>query len=156
MFTSKFWSLSWAKWIQLTSPKLLAQIYFYFNPDRKLTWHKHIIAKRKELGITPKSKLFTRNKLLIYKTILNPIWAYGIQLCGTAPTSNIEFLERFQSKALRTIADAPWYVLNTAIRRDPPLQLSIQRSPQLTAKRPSRESHGATRQQQAIAKTPAK
>jgi hypothetical protein len=28
------------------------------------------------------------------------------------------FLERFQSKALRMIADAPWYVPNTVIRRN--------------------------------------
>jgi hypothetical protein len=40
-------------------------------------------------------------------------------------------------------------------RRNPPLQLSIQCSPQRTSKRSSCEPHGATRQQ-AIAKTPAK
>jgi hypothetical protein len=54
-----------------------------------------------------KSKLSTSNKLLIYKTIPKPIWTYGIQLWGTASTSNIEILERFQSKALRMIVDAP-------------------------------------------------
>jgi hypothetical protein len=64
------------------------------------------------------SKLSTSNKLLIYKTILKPIWAYGLQLWGTASTSNIEILERFQSKALSMIVDASWYVLNTVIRRD--------------------------------------
>jgi hypothetical protein len=37
-----------------------------------------------------KSKLSINNKLLIYETILRPIWAYGIQLWGTASTSNIE------------------------------------------------------------------
>jgi hypothetical protein len=42
----------------------------------------------------------------------------GIQLWGTASTSNIEILERFQSKALRMIIDAPWYAPNTLIRRD--------------------------------------
>jgi hypothetical protein len=41
-----------------------------------------------------------------------------IQLWGTASTSNIEILERFQSRALRVIVDAPWYVPNTVIRRD--------------------------------------
>jgi hypothetical protein len=58
------------------------------------------------------------NKLLIYNTILKPIWAYGIQLWGTASTFNIEILERFQSKALRMITDAPWYVPNTVIRKE--------------------------------------
>jgi hypothetical protein len=65
-----------------------------------------------------KSQLSLSNKLLLYITILKPIWTYGIQLWGTASTSNIESLERFQSKALRIIVDAPWYVPNTLIRRD--------------------------------------
>jgi hypothetical protein len=64
------------------------------------------------------SQLSTSNNLLLYKTILKPIWTYGIQLWGTAFNSNIEILERFQSKALRMIVDAPWYVPNTLIRRD--------------------------------------
>jgi hypothetical protein len=64
------------------------------------------------------SHLSTSNKLLLYKTILKPIWTYGIQLWGTASTSSIEILERFQSKALRMIVDTPWYVPNTLIRRD--------------------------------------
>jgi hypothetical protein len=101
--------------------------YLGLHLDRRLIWHKHIFAKRKQLGITlikmywllgRKSKLSTSNKLLIYKTILKPIWTYGIQLWGTASTSNIEILERFQLKALRMIVDAPWYVPNTVIRRD--------------------------------------
>jgi hypothetical protein len=62
--------------------------------------------------------LSTNNKFLIYKTILKPIWTYGIQLWGTASTSNIEILERFRSKALPMIVEAPWYVSNTVIRRD--------------------------------------
>jgi hypothetical protein len=70
-----------------------------------------------------KSKFSTSNKLLIYKTILKPIWTYGIELWGTASTSNREILERFQSKALRMIVEAPWYVPNTVIPRD--LQIPI-------------------------------
>jgi hypothetical protein len=65
-----------------------------------------------------KSKLSVNNKLLIYKTLFKPIWAYGIQLWGTASTSNIELLERFQSKAPRMIMDAPLYVPNTVMRKD--------------------------------------
>jgi hypothetical protein len=65
-----------------------------------------------------KSKFSTSNKLLICKAILKPIWIYGIQLWGTASISNTEILERFKSKALRMIVDAPWYVPNTVIRRD--------------------------------------
>jgi hypothetical protein len=88
------------------------------------SWYKHIFAKLKQLGITlakmhwllgRKSKLSTSNKLLTYKTILKPIWTYGLQLWGTASTSNVEILEHFQSKALPMIV---WYVPNTVIRRD--------------------------------------
>jgi hypothetical protein len=64
------------------------------------------------------SRLSLPNKFLLYKSILKPIWTYGIQLWGTASTSNNEIMERFQSKALRIIVDAPWYVPNNHIRRD--------------------------------------
>jgi hypothetical protein len=89
--------------------------YLGLHLDRRLNWHKHIFAKWKQLGITlskiywllgRKSKLSTSDKLLIYKTILKPIWTYGIQPWGTASNSNIEILERFRLKALRMIEDA--------------------------------------------------
>jgi hypothetical protein len=83
--------------------------YLGLHLDRRLTWHKHIFAKRKNLGITlskmywllglspnRKSKLSIINKPLVYKVILEPIWTYGIQLWGSASISNIETLERFQ------------------------------------------------------------
>jgi hypothetical protein len=97
------------------------------SPRQRLTWHKHIFTKRKQLGLTlakmhwllgRQSKPSTTNKPFLYKTILKPIWTYSIQLWGTASKSNIEILERFQSKALRMIVDAPWYVPNTFIQRD--------------------------------------
>ena len=56
--------------------------------------------------------------MTIYKSILKPIWTYGLQLFGTAANSNLEILQRFQSKTLRMIANAPYYVTNTQIRRD--------------------------------------
>jgi hypothetical protein len=71
-------------------------------------------------------------KLLAYKVVLKPIWTYGMQLWGTASTSNIEILERFQSKALRMITVAPWYeyVTNALLQRDlhmPSVKEEIQR-----------------------------
>jgi hypothetical protein len=98
--------------------------YLGLHFDRRLTWHKHVFTKKKQLGHTlkkvhwlleRKSQLSTTNKLLLYKIILKPIWTYGIQLWGTASTSNIENLERFQSKVLLMIVDAPWYVSNSLI-----------------------------------------
>jgi hypothetical protein len=87
----------------------------------------HIFAKSKQLGLSltkmywflrRKSKLSTNNKLLIYKAILKPIWTYGIKLWSTTSNSNIEILERFQSKVLRLIVNAPWYVSNSVISKD--------------------------------------
>jgi hypothetical protein len=76
-----------------------------------------------------------------------------------------QILERFQSKALHMIVDAPWYVPNTVIRRDlqiPTVKEEIRRySSQYSArlrahpKWPNSKPHWATRQQ-AIAKTSAK
>jgi len=59
-----------------------------------------------------------RIKLLVYKVILKPVWTYGIQLWGTASNSDLKILERFQSKVLRIITDAPWYIPNAIIKRD--------------------------------------
>jgi hypothetical protein len=96
-------------------------------------------------ALPQQSQLSLSNKILLYETILQPIWAYGIQLWGTASTSTVKILERFQSKVLHQIVDAPWYVPNTIIRRgsshangqgrNPLLQLSLQPPPQCTPKR---------------------
>jgi hypothetical protein len=117
--------------IQRTTSQAEEVKYLGLHLDRRPTWHKHIFAKRKHLGITLtklywlldlKSRLSISNKLLLHKVIIKPIWTYGIQLWGSASTSNIEILERFQSEALRMIADAPRYVPNVILRQD--LQIS--------------------------------
>jgi hypothetical protein len=64
------------------------------------------------------SELTIKNKLLVYKTILKPIWTYGAPLWGSASTSNIELLQRFQNKVLRTLVNAPWYVPNEQLHTD--------------------------------------
>jgi hypothetical protein len=55
------------------------------HPDRKLTGHHHIFTKRKHLGVTlskmhwllgRNSQLSLSNKLLLYRTILKPIWPW--------------------------------------------------------------------------------
>ena len=61
------------------------------------------------------SKLRIENKLKIYKTIVKPIWTYGTSLWGTAAMSHIDKLESLQSKILRTIVNALWYVRNEDI-----------------------------------------
>ena len=55
---------------------------------------------------------------MLYKAILKAAWTYGIQLWGTASNSNIETLQRFQWKTLRSLIDVPWYVTNETIHRE--------------------------------------
>ena len=63
------------------------------------------------------SKLSVRNKLLIYKIIINPIWTYWLQICGMAAKLNIKKIENLQSIILRKILDAQWYVKNDNMRK---------------------------------------
>lgn len=101
--------------------------YLGFTLDSKLTWKDHINKKRDELDIKYRnlswligrnSVLSTDNKLLIYKQTLKPLWQYGIQLWGCASNSNIEKIQRFQNKAMRSAVNAPWFVRNSDLHRD--------------------------------------
>lgn len=108
--------------------------YLGIHLDQRLTWKTHIWSKRKQLGLklrnmywllVCRSKLSLNtnniqytNKVLLYKSIITPLWTYGIQLWGSDSNSNIDILERFQSKVLRILVDAPWFMTNDIIRRD--------------------------------------
>lgn len=101
--------------------------YLGMHLDGKLTWSTHIKAKRKQLDIKVKqmywlignrSPLSLSNKVLLYKVILKPIWTYGIQLWGCAKASHTKILQRFQSKTLRMLANAPWYISNETLHTD--------------------------------------
>jgi hypothetical protein len=103
------------------------QVVDNFRTNLKLLDTKHISTKKKQLDLNlrklywiigRKSELSLENILLMYKAILKPIWTYGVQFWGSASNSNIEILERFQSKVLRIITNAPRYVPNAVIKRD--------------------------------------
>jgi hypothetical protein len=73
--------------------------YLGMNLDIQLRWKEHV-KKRRELDIKykkkywllgRKSQLSVHAKLLLYKQVLKPIWTYGIQLWGCAPTSNLKY-----------------------------------------------------------------
>jgi hypothetical protein len=65
-----------------------------------------------------KSQLSIENKVLIYKSIIKPIWSYGTDLWGCANKSNVVIMKRSQSKILRAIANSPWYVTNHTLHPD--------------------------------------
>jgi hypothetical protein len=64
------------------------------------------------------SKLSLENKILLYKTIIKPIWTYGAEIWGCASKSNISIVQKSQSKILRMIANAPRYVPNITVHED--------------------------------------
>ena len=64
------------------------------------------------------SQLALKTKVLLYKSMLKPIWSYSCQIWGTASESNINKIQRVQSKILRCIANAPWYVSNASLHSD--------------------------------------
>jgi len=83
--------------------------YLGLHFDHRLTWKEHVAMKRKQLNhktreikwlIGKNSPLSLENKILIYKTILKPVWTYGIELWGCANKSNIAIMQRYQSKLL--------------------------------------------------------
>jgi hypothetical protein len=120
----------------------------YMHLDRKLNWKKSICTKRKHLELKPnkmywllsrnlfRQKLSLENKILLYKTILKPIWTYGIQLWGTTVNSNLEILQRYQSKILRIITNPlvrhKWYS-PFVISRYQPSKKSLRNSVKYTA-----------------------
>jgi hypothetical protein len=57
--------------------------------DNHLTWKEHIRKKRKQIDLKIKdmywlvgrnSKFSLENKILLYKTIIKPIWTYGVDI----------------------------------------------------------------------------
>jgi len=95
--------------------------------DKKLTWNPHTRLKKTELKhrflllyrlIGRNSKLSLEHKILLYKTILRPLWTYGLELWGSTKPSNSKRIQSMQSKILRAIANAPYYVSNLTLHTD--------------------------------------
>ncbi|PNF38441.1 hypothetical protein B7P43_G04015 [Cryptotermes secundus] len=101
--------------------------YLGIHLDNNLTWKEHITKKRKQADlkikdmhwlIGRKSKLSLDNKVLLYKTIIKRIWVYGVEIWGCASKTNISIIQRCQSKILRMITNAQWYVSNITLHED--------------------------------------
>lgn len=101
--------------------------YLGLHIDKHLTWQTHIFIKKKQLSlklsklywqIERRSPLSFDSKLTLYKSILKPVWAYEIQPWETVNTLNIGILQRFQSKTLKAICNALWFVTNETICHD--------------------------------------
>lgn len=108
-------------------PSDVTVIYLGLHLDNKLNWKAHIVKKQKQMDLRfkelwwllgRKSQLSANNKLLLYKSIIASIWTYGLKLWGCASKSNIAIIQRCQSKILRALVDAPWYVTNAMLHTD--------------------------------------
>jgi hypothetical protein len=86
------------------------------NENNPVSNNGNKLGNWKEDGSRMKGK--TRNKNLIYKCILKPIWTYGIQLRRCAKPSNTKIIQRLQSKVLRTVTIAAWNVSNFTLHND--------------------------------------
>jgi hypothetical protein len=56
-------------------------------------------------------------KLLLYKSLITPVWTNGIGLWDCACKSNTTVIQRCQSTILRAIVDAPRYVIKDMIHK---------------------------------------
>jgi len=95
--------------------------------DKRLTWNQHIKSKRLILNSRSRSlkNLITNNKcsslktkLLIYKSLLKPIWSYGLQFWGTAKKTNLNKIQAYQNITLRKITNAQPYISNLTLHND--------------------------------------
>jgi len=100
--------------------------YLGLHLDRRLTWATYTHNKRLALNnrsrqlryLHTSQHINLKNKLLLYKLLLKPIWTYSIQFWGAAKKSNLNKIQIFQSKCLRQITKAPYYVFNDTLHID--------------------------------------
>jgi len=71
---------------------------------------KSILSKNKFTNL--------KTKLLIYKSLLKPIWTYGLQLWGAAKKTNLNKIQTYQNITLRKLTNAPPYISNLTLHND--------------------------------------
>lgn len=101
--------------------------YLSINLDARPKWKIHVKLKRAQFDIKLRelywllgrnSNMWMTNQLLVNKQGLKPIWLYGCPLWGFAAKTNIQVIERFENKVLRSMTNAHWYERNADIRRN--------------------------------------
>ena len=92
----------------------------YFPMLRKVNKKNELNIKYKKMYwlLGKNSQLTLKTKVLLYKSMLKPIWSNSCQIWATASESNINNIQRVQSKILRCTANAPWYVSNASLHSD--------------------------------------
>lgn len=108
-------------------PEVATVRYLGMHLDKKLNFAHHIKTKINHLKLTlskynwlvgRQSSLSIENKIIIYKSIIRPMWAYAAVIWSAASDTNIKKIQVFQNKYLRSAVNAPWYVSNITNHRD--------------------------------------
>jgi hypothetical protein len=101
--------------------------YLGLTQDRQLTWAHHTRVKRLQINLrlrmlktllVNKKHTNLNMKLLMYKSLIKPIWTYCLQLWRNAKKSNISRIQAFRNIALRKLTNFPSYVSNHTLHTD--------------------------------------
>ena len=94
---------------------------------KRLTWSTHIEQVRRKasqkLGVlgpilNKRSGLSIWNRLTLYCQLIHPMMDYAYSVWRHAADSHLRRLQTVQSKCLRIITGAPYYVSNLQLRED--------------------------------------
>ena len=108
------------KWVDTTR-------YLGVTLDKRLTWSPHIdqVSRRtaQRVGLlgpllNKKSDLSIRNGVLLYKQLIRPMMDYACPAWRSAARTHVRRLQVLQSKCLRLVTGAPWYLSNRQIHED--------------------------------------
>lgn len=115
--------------------------YLGFILDRKLTMKKHVeyvIEKTQNATrilyslLHRKSKLNQKNKVLLFKTCLRPIYMYGCPLFSSIAKSHLNKLQRTQNKLLKMVYDLPWHTPTLTLHEENDIELVEEFASKLT------------------------
>jgi hypothetical protein len=65
-----------------------------------------------------RSELSIRNGVLLYKQLIRPLMDYACPVWRSAARTHVRRLQVLQSKCLRLVTGAPWYLSNRQIHED--------------------------------------
>lgn len=108
-------------------PRVDSVKYLGLILDSKLTWQSHINGLVQKIRnrihqikylIQGSSPLPLKLKILIYTTLIRPIWMYACGIWSSASDTQIRRIQTLQNRILRICTDAPWYVRNTTLHND--------------------------------------
>lgn len=98
-------------------PWLPAAKYLGVFLDKRLTFARHVDHALNKTGkvtralysvLNRRSRLFIKNKLLIFKTILRPVYTYGCQVWGGCADTHLKKLQVAQNKILKMCYNLPY------------------------------------------------